>query len=297
MSWSCPVCRGSAHTVRYDVPQAGTENGVAAEAFRPSADRFGESLATVVTCTGCGHGSLAERPSDADIAAAYADAVDEASLDEERGQVETALRALVRIEAQRAPGSLLDVGCWTGSFVDAARRRGWTATGVEPSAWAVTRARERGLAVERGGLEDATGGYDVVVLCDVLEHLLDPADAVMRVHGLLEPGGVVFLTVPDAGSRLARVLRRRWWSVLPMHVQYFTRASLRRLLQDRGFEVVDMRSHPKVFTVEYYAGRLGGYSRVISRLVVGAVRLARVHRRLVSPDFHDRVQVIARRPA
>src|SRR5207247_2095959 len=139
----------------------------------------------------------------------------------------------------------------TGSFVAAAAERGWDAEGVEPSAWAVRRAGERGLQVRQHTLEDhglSEGRYQLVVLGDVLEHLADPGAAVDAAARLLEPGGVLYLTVPDAGSPLARTLGRRWWSVLPMHLQYFTRGSLRQLLEGRGLAVRSMTSHAKVFS-------------------------------------------------
>jgi len=131
------------------------------------------------------------------------------------------------------------------------------------------------------------------VLCDVIEHLLDVSEAIGTLAGMLEPGGVLYLTTPDAGGRLAKVMGSRWWSILPMHVQYFTRDSMRQLLERHGLETVHVSSHPKVFTAEYYAQRLGGYSAALARASVGLTKGLRFDQRLVAPDFHDRMQVIA----
>ena len=96
-----------------------------------------------------------------------------------------------------------------------------------------------------------------------------------------------------AGSAGARSPAGRWWSVLPMHVQYFTRASLARLLRDHGFDVRAMETHAEAFSVRYYAERAATLLPVGSE---GAARAA-AHlpgaRRLVVPDFRDRVQVVA----
>ena len=105
--------------------------------------------------------------------------------------------------------------------------------------------------------------------------------------------GTLYITVPDAGSVLARVMGRRWWSVLPMHVQYFSRQSLSRLLEAHGFRVRAVHSHPKVFSVRYYLERIGGYSPALSRALVSAAAKTGRAERLVAPDFHDRVAVIA----
>jgi hypothetical protein len=90
---------------------------------------------------------------------------------------------------------------------------------------------------------------------------------------------------------------QRWWSILPMHVQYFTRASMRQLLESHGLRVVDVASHPKVFTAAYYAERLGGYSPALARASLGLAKGVGLAGRLVAPDFRDRMQVIAVRPA
>jgi SAM-dependent methyltransferase len=294
--WACPVCLGGLSAPRWKVTSDGTENGVNPEAFRPSADRYGETVGAVVRCLDCGHSSLAESPTAAALAAAYSDAADPVSVDEEAGQLETADRALRWIESAVTIGPLLDIGCWTGSFVAAAVGRGWPARGIEPSGWAVDRARDRGLDVTVGDLSNpgvANGPLRAVVLCDVIEHLLDVRTAVRTAADLLEPGGAIFLTTPDAGGRLARAMGSRWWSVLPMHVQYFTRGSITRLLTDAGFEIVGIDSHPKVFTATYYADRLGGYSTGLARTARTVTRRLGMADRLVAPDLHDRMQVLA----
>jgi SAM-dependent methyltransferase len=187
---------------------------------------------------------------------------------------------------------------------------------VEPSAFASAYARERlGLDVRRAGLLDAdlpAGDFDAVVLGDVIEHLPRPEDTLDHLATLLRPGGprLAWLALPDAGSRLARAMGARWWSVLPTHVQYFTRGSLATLLRRHGWEVLDVATAPKVFTVRYYLERTGGYSPAAARALVRAARaLVRAARALVraaraagvadrmwAPDFRDRMQIIARAP-
>lgn len=299
MTLPCPIC-GAAGRPRFRLPVAGTELGVDAEAFRPSSERFGAVSGTVLRCDACGHGWVGDPPGPDDVAGAYADAADPVSLREEAGQVETARRALEDIERVVQPGRLLDVGCWTGSFLVAAGERGWEPVGLEPSRWASERARERGLDVRQAelGSDDLPGGsFRLVVMADVLEHLTDPASALARTADLLEPAGVLYATVPDAGSVVARAMGRRWWSVLPMHLQYFTRGSMARLLAGSGFDVRSMQTHAKVFSGRYYAERLGGYNDAVGRVAVRAAELVRLADRLVAPDFRDRLAVIAVRRA
>jgi SAM-dependent methyltransferase len=298
-SWHCPVCHSTRSAVWWKVNSTATENGVDPHAFRPSADRYGETVGTVLRCLDCGHGSLAQTPTDAALAAAYGDAADPISISEEPGQVETGRRSMARLESVVAPGRFVDLGCWTGSLVAAAAERGWDAVGIEPSTWAVARGKERGLDVRLGDLRSTgltPGEARGVAMCDVIEHVLDVTEAITVAAGLLDAGGALYLTTPDAGGRLARAMGARWWSILPMHVQYFTRASMTTLLQRCGLRVVAIDSHPKVFTATYYAERLGGYSPALARVSVGAVRRLGMADRLVAPDLHDRMEVLAVKP-
>jgi hypothetical protein len=113
---------------------------------------------------------------------------------------------------------------------------------------------------------------------------------------LLRPGGIAWMALPDAGSAVARGLRARWWSVIPTHVQFFTRRSMRTLLERQGWTVLEVRTAPKAFSVGYYLERVGGYSPRVARGLVGLARRAGLADLMWAPDFRDRMAVIARAP-
>jgi hypothetical protein len=131
---------------------------------------------------------------------------------------------------------------------------------------------------------------------DLIEHLVRPGDALDRVAARA-PGGILCLVLPDAGSRVARRMGARWWSVIPTHVQYFNRRSLATLLGRHGFTLLEMGTSPKAFTVRYYLSRVQGYSRPLGRVLVRASEAAGVAERIWAPDFRDRMIVLARAPA
>jgi SAM-dependent methyltransferase len=291
-----PACAACAGTVL--LPHLHVEAAPASDLI-PTTDRFGSALGDIVRCPACGHMQLDRFPSEAELGEAYGEAASEDYVEEEAGQRATARVALERIERYARRGALLDLGCWVGFLPAEARERGWDPLGVEPSEFAAAYARERlGLEIVQDDLFEADLGgrrFDAVVMADVIEHLPRPDHALDRIAGLLEPGGVLYLALPNAGSRVARRLGARWWSVIPTHVHYFTRPSLLTLLRRRGYEPLWAGTAPKRFTVRYYLERIGGYSRAAADALVAATTAAGAADRMWAPDFGDRMAVIARR--
>jgi len=152
-------------------------------------------------------------------------------------------RALRGSPGSRAPGSpspsrLLDVGAGRGRFVASARAAGYEAEGVEPTGRGVTAARALGVTLRQARLEDTDvvrESLDAVTAWHVIEHLDDPASAVVRMAGWLRPGGVLLIGVPNVDSLQARWGGERWYHLdLPRHRTHFTPAGLRALVAGAG---------------------------------------------------------------
>src|SRR4029453_3695829 len=80
---------------------------------------------------------------------------------------------------------------------------------------------------------------DVVVMWDTIEHLPRPDLTIAKVGQVLRPGGFLFLTTGDIGSRLARLRRERWGLFHPpTHLHYFSRVTIARLLETSGLQMV-----------------------------------------------------------
>ena len=94
---------------------------------------------------------------------------------EERGRLATFGRQLATLSRFVDPGDMLEVGAYTGVFLSLAKAGGWRVEGVEPSSWAVEKARElHGLELRHGMLDAVPFGsesFDAVVMWDVIEHL------------------------------------------------------------------------------------------------------------------------------
>jgi len=169
-------------------------------------------------------------------------------------------RRLARL--RRAPGArLLDVGAAYGYAASEAERAGFRVAAVEVSSEAAGRAAAqlpgRIVRARADRLPFESGSFDVVTLWDVLEHLPDPHCAVAEVARCLCPGGRLALTTGDVGSLAARLSGARWHLyTLPEHLFFFSRESLRRLLEAHGFRVERMRAEGGAYPVGYLVERL-----------------------------------------
>ena len=110
----------------------------------------------IIRCKKCTLVYVNPREKLRNIFSSYALVRDEEYLAEEKGRRKTFLRGL-RLLERYCPrkGSVLDVGCFTGLFLDLARENGWHSMGVELSYWATRYAREKlDLNVAQGTFED-----------------------------------------------------------------------------------------------------------------------------------------------
>ena len=152
-------------------------------------------------------------------------------------------------------GKLLDVGCATGYFMDIAKKRGWEVGGVEISEHAAKEGRARGLAIHTGILEDVDlpeRSFDAVTFLDVIEHLRNPEQAMLKAKRLLKEGGIIVVSTPDAGSLWANLLGPRWHLVVPPeHLILFGRKNFSTLLFRVGFSPVLITNIGKHFTMPY----------------------------------------------
>ena len=172
--------------------------------------------------------------------------------------------------------------------------------GLEPSVWACEEARRRfGLECYPESFEAAPSikgkFFDVVVMSDVIEHLLDPKDALASCRSFLKTGGILYLVTPDIGSLSAKLMRGYWWGLRPAHIYYFSRATMTQMLRDNGFEVLMIKSFGRIFSYAYWLSRLRHYPKLISGPLSGAIRFLGLQNKLVYIDTRDSMEICARK--
>jgi 2-polyprenyl-3-methyl-5-hydroxy-6-metoxy-1,4-benzoquinol methylase len=126
-------------------------------------------------------------------------------------------------------GTMLDLGGSTGVVADwLAKAYNLDATVVEPSAGEAGRAHDKGLAVAQVPLEEYDAGgnhYDLVLLCQTVDHLLDIAGDLARIRQWVAPGGLFFVDFVEDGP------------IKIDHPYYLSRKTMAKYLSQAGLTV------------------------------------------------------------
>jgi SAM-dependent methyltransferase len=252
--------------------------------FRASGDEL--LLDRLVRCRRCGLEYVSPRLRSALIVDAYSAGEDPHYVSQIRARERTFSSALARIERLAGHrGRLLDVGTAAGAFLAAARARGWNVDGCEPNRWmAAWGSQHYGLQIRAGEIFDQDlplRSFDVITLWDVIEHTPDPSRVIEHVTRLLKPGGLLVVNYPDRGSWLARALGRRWPFLSSVHLYYFNRRTMTRLLNMHGLSVIDIRPHVQRLELDYLLMRGSAVSAALSRVLRPVARATGLSRRQV----------------
>jgi len=296
---ACGVCGADEFTVVYEARYDREKDLDLVQKFRASGDEL--LIDRLVACRTCGLQYVNPRLRSDLIVSSYTEGEDETYVSQLAARERTFTGSLVEIERLAGgKGRLLDIGTAAGAFVAAAARRGWDAEGCEPNRWlGEWGARHYGIRIRQGSVFDqdyAAGTFDVVTLWDVIEHTPSPRAVLDRCRELLKPGGLLVVNYPDIGSWIARALGRRWLFLTSVHLWYFDRRTIARLLETAGFQVEVVRPHYQRLELDYILFRGSVLSAGLSRTARALIRALGIGRAQV-PYWLGQTFVASRRNA
>lgn len=145
-------------------------------------------------------------------------------------------------------GSVLEVGCGPGDLATRILPPQVDYLGIDVDEMEIEIARKRypHLSFQAGSaykLPVESNSFDLVIACEVLEHLEDPAKALAAIDQVAKRW--VLVSVPwEPTWRILNILRGKYWRSFgntPGHVQHFSRRDFVALLSSR-FEIVAIRT-------------------------------------------------------
>ena len=201
-------------------------------------------------------------------------------------------------------GPLLEVGCAYGFFLDEAQRRIDHVQGIDVAREAVSYAHHSfGIKADYGDFLsfDFEGNrFSTICFWDTIEHLAEPDQFINRAWELLKPGGMIYLTTGDIGAFNARIRGKNWRQIHPpTHVSYFSRDTMRRILEQSGFEVMPIETASYFHTLKHVLGALAmrfGLVGTMAKLIERLVGDSAVGRWGFWLNLGDTMFVAARRP-
>jgi 2-polyprenyl-3-methyl-5-hydroxy-6-metoxy-1,4-benzoquinol methylase len=293
----CNLCGSYARSVIRPAMDVSAET---ADLFKTFSSSSSERLTRqLVSCEVCGLRYVSPRLKAQAVIEGYAEGTDEQFVSQARGREITFNRCLDLIERvwNRPPGRLLDIGTGGGSFPHVASSRGWKVEGCEPNRWLCEWSHKNyGLPIRPGTVFDQnypSQSFDVVTLWDVLEHTPDPKKEIAEAHRLLAADGLLVINYPDIGSWIARIMGGSWVFLLDVHLYYFTRATITRLLEHSGFRVVTIRPHFQRLGLSYILHRATPYAGPFARAAQSFATALGIGERQV-PYWMGQTLVIAR---
>jgi SAM-dependent methyltransferase len=162
---------------------------------------------------------------------------------------------LKKLEQEREPVRILDVGCASGYLGKILREKGHHVTGIESDAAAAGKAGAYYDAFHLDDIETFNFPYhrefDYILFADVLEHLRDPAKVLRRAIPALTDSGKLIVSVPNIANWIIR-LNLLFGKFDPAdrgildrtHLHFFTLRILRKLMDEIPCRVLDVTPTP-----------------------------------------------------
>lgn len=149
------------------------------------------------------------------------------------------------IENNVSVGSILDVGCSGGAFLDLAKQRGWETHGIELNQVESSLSRKKGHIVYGKVIGELSldNKFEAISLWDVFEHIKDGGKALASMSKLLTENGVIFLQIPSADSLAARILHEKCNMFDGLeHVNLYGAKTLAQLLEKNNLKILEIKS-------------------------------------------------------
>ncbi len=188
-----------------------------------------------------------------------------------------AKKNLIENETGTSKGSVLDIGCGTGAFLNTMKTNGWVTTGLEPDETARAKAKSLyGIAPQASHdiFNLPNNSYDAITMWHVLEHVHQLHEYVAQLKNMLTDKGKIFIAVPNYTGYDAQHYGKFWAAYdVPRHLYHFSPASMQNLVEQHGLAI--KKTKPMWFD-SFYVSMLSeqyknGKGNLVNAFLVGLI--------------------------
>ena len=139
------------------------------------------------------------------------------------------------------PGKYFEVGPGSCELFNMFKYKNWNCEGYEVKTWILNEN------IYDHFDKIPKDKKDVMVIHDVLEHVSNPKEFLMRFSFFLKKSGLLFLAFPNASSYRAKILKNKWRMISPLnHVNFFSKKSSNQMLEECGFRIISNKAVSEV---------------------------------------------------
>ena len=262
----CPLCKKNNYEVIINSQKKKEfTKSYIKNVFNSSSSVFDDQ---VVKCKNCKFIYLNPRIKQKIIDKSYSFSKDRKFISQNKNRIKTFKNTLTLISNQIdfSNKKILDIGSGGGAFLKACKDRNITAEGIEPNKWLVNYSKKKyGINISTKNLNKINKTYHIVSLFDVLEHIPNIKLTINKIYKLVKKDGFLIINVPDHNSLARKILKKNWPFYLTVHLHYFDKKSLSKLL-DKKFKLFYSKSYWQVLELSYVLERGSKYFRILKML-------------------------------
>lgn len=198
------------------------------------------------------------------------------------GLIKTYIKRNRTINAERLfkKKQILEIGCGLGYYPETLEPKfALNYTGLDLNKTAIKTIRGKGYKGVVGDISalPETAQYDIVIMFDVLEHILEPNIFLSLLKKRMRPKGKVILTTPSTTSLLARISGKKWVSYVAQHVILYNPRALDYLFLNNGFKAELLKTDFQWVKISFLAKRISNNLPNCKGLGAGINELAKIN--------------------
>ena len=196
-----------------------------------------------------------------DFEGAYGHVVDETYLKQIESKTKTFKLFFSKIKQHLNQNSdVLEIGSYYGILGNIIKPHVKSYTGLESSRHAVEYSKKNFSlnAINQPLVKFLKNKFqfDVIIMADVIEHLNNPFEILDLIEKNLKPSGVLIVTTMNMDSLIPKILRSKYYWIVPQHTYYFSNSTLKYFLEKSNLNIFKIKTNTRLVSIEYLLNTL-----------------------------------------